>query len=288
MRTFFSAFENFFFRYFQIDGRATRSEFWCVMPIVWLSILAFFVLDVMSFWDKLLNREPPSLNPLSYSWVILFLITLIPRFTLTIRRLQDSGRSGKWVTLPYTALFLSLMTALGMASAHPQLQMVLAGLAVAISMIPSVEDPNTLWLFAYEFADAARYVNWHTALSALMDHLEPVNFQAGAQNLQNGFSSDPVDTAMAMVALGILLFGPLIAISTYLVFMLMPSSHGENGHGGQTRNDPIRQRNADGSNPFAGYAALIERTAEEERVMALRRKAEVKALYRERILKQNP
>jgi len=83
-------------------------------------------------------------------------------------------------------------------------------------------------------------------------------------------------------------FSPVISITAYLWFMAQPSQRHDNGFGappGGPGSAPRVTKDIK-DNPFAGYAALMERTPEQERAIALRRKAEVRALYRERILKQ--
>ena len=95
-----TAFENFVFKYFNFSGRASRAEFWLVMPLTWGLILGFAILDILEIWDNLTSRITPTLNPLGYSSVILFLFTLIPRFSLTARRFNDSGHSKRRIGLP--------------------------------------------------------------------------------------------------------------------------------------------------------------------------------------------
>ena len=54
-------------------------------------------------------------------------------------------------------------------------------------------------------------------------------------------------------------------------------------HNPQTHTDPLLKK---GHNPYAGYAYLTKKSAEEEAAIQVSRKAEVKGLYKRRILNQ--
>lgn len=90
---FKNAFQCFIRNYFNFSGRATRSEFWCVVPIlllVWLmpQLLMFKLGYIM--W-------------LAYLMMIMFFV--VPVMSLTVRRLHDAGYSEwrllvPWIMLP--------------------------------------------------------------------------------------------------------------------------------------------------------------------------------------------
>jgi uncharacterized membrane protein YhaH (DUF805 family) len=291
MISFFAAFEAFFFRYFNFFGRAARSEFWLVMPVIWMCIIGLFIWDCTSVWFRLLDRQPFSFNPFSYSWFILFMLTLIPRFSLTARRLNDAGRSLRWIALPYGALFGTLSLILGVATALPALQPYVAGVAIAIAILgPKLlsGSGDAIWEGLYLFAATAQYVNWAEAISNLWSTIPQANLAEVSQGIGDGFRRDPAGATGALSLLGVMVFSPVISMTAYLWFMAQPSQRHDNGFGappGGPGSAPRRTKDIN-DNPFAGYAALMERTPEQERAIALRRKAEVRALYRERILKQ--
>jgi uncharacterized membrane protein YhaH (DUF805 family) len=117
MKTFLSYFEKFAFRYFNFWDRASRGEYWCVMPVIWGLIIFAFLGDLREIWGFLSLRQVPPLTPLYYESIMLFALTFIPRLSLTMRRLHDSGRSGKWAFLPFVATKSSIYLVLGMSTA---------------------------------------------------------------------------------------------------------------------------------------------------------------------------
>lgn len=88
----FAAIESVIFKYFRLRGRATRAEYWWWGLLQFLVLTGLIVLDVMS-----INPDAPALASASgFKSPYFLLLTLIPNFTVTIRRLHDSGRSGFW------------------------------------------------------------------------------------------------------------------------------------------------------------------------------------------------
>jgi len=91
-------------KYFQIRGRAPRSEFW------WWSLAQFFgLLACISVDLALYDPAPTQIGFFSFVTPVYVLGTLIPNFTVTIRRLHDIGRSGLWYLisiLPFGYLVL--------------------------------------------------------------------------------------------------------------------------------------------------------------------------------------
>ena len=116
MRSFFRAYDSFLFKSFDMLGRSSRAEYWCVMPVLWAIMGILFWIDGRSMAFTLEAGELPSLNPLAYGSVLFILVTAIPRLTLSMRRLQDSGRKAKWVTIPYSAAVFALAGLFGLAT----------------------------------------------------------------------------------------------------------------------------------------------------------------------------
>ena len=96
----FGALDSVFTQFFSIRGRASRSEFWWFQLMNLVILLAAFFADV---WIFVTDPTPViSLNPLSYFTTIWMILTVIPMFTVTIRRLHDTNKSGLW----YLTFFL--------------------------------------------------------------------------------------------------------------------------------------------------------------------------------------
>lgn len=91
-----AAVESVVFKYFQVNGRATRAEYWWWALIQFTLLMVLLFSDIRAFTNAQALGLPPSLNPLHYTSLIFILATIIPNFTVTIRRLHDSGRSGFW------------------------------------------------------------------------------------------------------------------------------------------------------------------------------------------------
>ena len=114
-----------FNRYFELEGRSTRREFWGFMAlnfvvcIVLLIGLVFAIggqeydEDASLFAAILGNGTGLFIFILMLFWV---LITFVPNVTVTVRRLHDQGRSGFWY-LGYLVLswvpLLNIVASLG-------------------------------------------------------------------------------------------------------------------------------------------------------------------------------
>ncbi|MEM9777167.1 MAG: DUF805 domain-containing protein [Chloroflexota bacterium] len=91
MRRYFDAIQN----YFNFRGRASRADYWFFVLFNFLvSILVMFV-DVAVFGLEAMAEE--GAFPLFSVLYSLFII--IPRFSLSVRRLHDTGRSGFWLLI---------------------------------------------------------------------------------------------------------------------------------------------------------------------------------------------
>ncbi len=77
--------------FFTLRGRASRSEYWWWSLLTFIGLLGAVAVDLSVF-----DPRNPSLNPFSYLSVLFVLFTIPPGFTVTIRRLHDTGRSGAW------------------------------------------------------------------------------------------------------------------------------------------------------------------------------------------------
>jgi uncharacterized membrane protein YhaH (DUF805 family) len=88
-------------KYFVIDGRASRTEYWmfyllCIVTYFGLGILTALGGEWLSGLFGIIN-------------LIFALVTLIPTVTCGIRRMHDIGRSGWWLIVPIVGfIFLVL------------------------------------------------------------------------------------------------------------------------------------------------------------------------------------
>ncbi len=83
------------FKFADINGRATRSEYWWFYLFI---IIGTFTSAFIDFGTIEIWKEPIELPPVTATFI---LITAIPYLAVTIRRLHDAGLSGWyfWVIL---------------------------------------------------------------------------------------------------------------------------------------------------------------------------------------------
>ena len=82
----------------KFKGRANRSEFWYFTLFYFIFLTITYFIDVSFLgWDPM---GPTSIGVLSTAY---YLVTLIPSFSVTIRRLHDINKSGwnlLWMLIP--------------------------------------------------------------------------------------------------------------------------------------------------------------------------------------------
>lgn len=292
MVSFGTALQNFFFRTGNFTGRATRAEFWYAIPTIWLLVFVLFILDFLWVWDNLKLRTPPSLNPLTYSWFIIYALTFPSRFTLTVRRLHDSGRSGKWAFLPMGIFYSTVMLAFGIVMTYStqsqDAQALLVVGAVGLSMWGSIANTlDPVWEILYIIA--ANYEGTEVLgaiFYAIMDGISYMSQVEVSENVKNGVSEAAGSDPTLLILVFAYIFAPFISALLYLFFMLAPSED-DNIYGGNTpQQNPFRQE--DGRNPLEAYSALIEmeraKSPEEVAAKEAARKDEVRKLYEQRVL----
>ncbi len=92
--TFTNAIKSGFNNYVNFNGRATRSEYWYWYLFLCLLSICTTLIDTVAF--------PYSMwSPTSS---IAGIVTLLPGFSVTVRRLHDTNRSGWWTLLPITVI----------------------------------------------------------------------------------------------------------------------------------------------------------------------------------------
>ena len=90
-----------FKKYFVIQGRASKSEFWW-LQFVWTACFGIIII---------VNSEP-----VSYFFFGIIILIFIPLFTVGVRRLHDTGRSGfhyMWSFVPFIGSLIVLALMLG-------------------------------------------------------------------------------------------------------------------------------------------------------------------------------
>lgn len=231
-----------------------------------------------------MRREVPPLNPFHYGSLGLFLFTFVPRLSLTVRRLHDAGRSGKWAKLPFTAVSLGLVLSVGLLTAIPMSDPSGLGPGLMVAGAVTASLSGSFWEALFNLAPLANALDWDAILATLMGvaaQADPggVLDQTGALT-----AHDPLLGFQFLFHFTLIALGPFIALLLHLYFMLLPSECGENAHG--TSPVPSRTREALGSrgNAYAGYAYLTKRTEEGEWQLQAARKAQVRELYQRRVL----
>lgn len=85
--------------YAELNGRATRSEFWFFMGACFLISLVATVADI-----SLYPVYPPEIAELMPINLALNILLLIPNISAAARRLHDTGRSAKWQFIAVTGI----------------------------------------------------------------------------------------------------------------------------------------------------------------------------------------
>ena len=100
--TFGESISTCFKKYFVIQGRASKSEFWWFQLLWTASIFIMFIFE--------------GSEPVLYFFVGIIIIIFIPLFTAGIRRLHDTGKSGfyyLWSFVPFIGSLIVLAFMLG-------------------------------------------------------------------------------------------------------------------------------------------------------------------------------
>ena len=100
--TFSESISTCFKKYFVIQGRASKSEFWW-FQLLWMA--SFFIMFIFE-----------GLEPVTYFFYGIIVIIFIPLFTVGVRRLHDTGKSGFyyfWSLVPFIGSLIVLAFMLG-------------------------------------------------------------------------------------------------------------------------------------------------------------------------------
>ena len=100
--TFFESINTCFKKFFVIKGRASKSEFWW-FQLLWSA--SFLIISIFEVSDSVL-----------YFFYGIIVIIFIPLFTVGVRRLHDTGKSGFyyfWSLVPFIGSLIVLAFMLG-------------------------------------------------------------------------------------------------------------------------------------------------------------------------------
>ena len=100
--TFTESISTCFKKYFVIQGRASKSEFWW-FQLLWSA--SFFIMFIFE-----------GSEPVAYFFYGIIVIIFIPLFTVGVRRLHDTGKSGFyyfWSLVPFIGSLIVLAFMLG-------------------------------------------------------------------------------------------------------------------------------------------------------------------------------
>ena len=100
--TFGESISTCFKKYFVIQGRASKSEFWW-FQLLWSA--SFFIMFIFE-----------GSEPVTYFFYGIIVIIFIPLFTVGVRRLHDTGKSGFyyfWSLVPFIGSLIVLAFMLG-------------------------------------------------------------------------------------------------------------------------------------------------------------------------------
>lgn len=296
MKDILSYFENFAFRAFQFQKRATPLEYWAVIPVIWVIILWALMSDIKEVHGFLLQRTIPPMNPLYYESVLLFLVTLIPRMSLNMRRLHDRNKTGFWVILPAISMIAAIVLFNGLSGA--MMNSSLTGLAnspdsptnILHPLALYVASPDAFWnemfSIAIAFEKAGSEALWNL-LAEIYAHAGAVDVRRYTSNVTREIEGNTGHTIGFAFVAGGLVFTPLVTWFLHAMMTLMPSYPHDNLYGPAKMGALDYKRKVDGKhNPMAGYAHLYEKTDEEKAQRREANAAEVKALYRARVLGQ--
>lgn len=295
MKSILSNFERFVVHAFNFHGRATMFDYWLVMPFIWLLIVAFFIADLGEVYAMLLARQIPPLNPLFYASVLIFLLTLIPRTSVTIRRFHDSNRSGFWILLPMIS-FVSLMVMFALLTGS-MMNSALTGIAddpdnVFKSFDTLVESiiTGTFWNEMFGIAQAFEKAGADTVwglLNEIYNYNGQVDIRRSSSNVDVGLEGDTGHTMALFMISSSLVLTPIVTGVATAILTLLPTSPFDNIYGAAHMTE-FKYAKADPNerNVMSGYAHLFEKTDEEKAELRELQKAQLKELYRSRVLKQ--
>jgi len=269
-------FLKFITRVFDFKGRSSRPEYWSVMPVLWVVMLIALWGDILKIEQVLLQRQIPSLNPFHYTSILIFFVTLVPRLSLNIRRLHDSGRSCIFVIVPVFVMFSVLALVSGMTGA--MMNSSLTGISdgpddpanVIYPIRLYLSSPPLYWAEVFEIAkvfDATGITTISNLVEEILAQNGRVDIRRENTDLSIGIFGSFTHTFAMILIYAVLLLTPVSSMLTHMVFGVIGSNPKANRYG------------------LAPNAAISDQSGLKDPPLS-KREIEINALYQKRILKE--
>lgn len=210
------------------------------MPLIWAVILVALWHDLGVLQAYLLAGQIPPANPLVYPSLMIFVLTLVPRLSLNIRRLHDIGRSAVWVIIPVVAVASVVAVCCALLGSFlnsglmdkPDAPDDLANLIYPATLFLS--SPDLFWqeMFTVAFVIDATGMD---ALNNLMLEVYSMNGAVDVRrsniNLRREIWGDLGHTYMMVVVMFVLTAIPMVSTFAHLFFLSFSSHMGANAYG---------------------------------------------------------
>lgn len=84
-------------KYADFSTRASRKEFWSFALFYWFLCLAMFMISILV--DVVFEHSFQMFRLMVGVSVIIALLLMVPTYAVCVRRLHDTGRTGRWLLL---------------------------------------------------------------------------------------------------------------------------------------------------------------------------------------------
>jgi uncharacterized membrane protein YhaH (DUF805 family) len=233
MKDLLESYGNFVLRAFDFQGRSTPIEYWAVLPLIWGFILYALMADITAVWTLLLARQIPTLNPLAYTSFLIFILTFIPRLSLSIRRWHDTSRTLIWLFFPTLVLIsaLVLLSALTGSMMNSSLTGVsdgpdeLSNILYPIMLL--IAAPTVFWQEMYTISQAFYSLGndavW-VLLAEIYAHGSMIDVRRDIANVTTEIEGN-FGHAFGLIAVSVgLILTPILAVLVHMLMMVLPSS----------------------------------------------------------------
>ncbi|WP_417720416.1 DUF805 domain-containing protein [Salipiger sp.] len=96
-----AALESYVFNAFNFSGRASRSEYWWAVLLVIAITLLSLVVDGVTLYRAYTETGMIPMSFTSYLSPVVYLLTLVPNLSSSVRRMHDTGRSALWLLVAF-------------------------------------------------------------------------------------------------------------------------------------------------------------------------------------------
>ena len=108
------AYKSMFQNYAKFSGRSRRSEYWYpwLINVLITGIASIALFGTMTYFDNYRGEISPISAMIAFCVVVYIIITFIPYWALTVRRLHDTGKSGCFILIqliPYIGTIIMLV-----------------------------------------------------------------------------------------------------------------------------------------------------------------------------------